>query len=964
MKINYHQVKLLIVFGLFFIYNLTTAQISYTAKGKVLDAQTNEPLPGATVQLQGNGKGTVTNLDGQFILDKISQKKATLLISYISYQPAAIECDFSNQRTLIYTIKLNPSTTKLEQVEVRGQARGQVKAMIEQKKAINIKNVVSSEQIEKFPDVNAAEAMQRIPGITIQREQGEGKYIQLRGTPPELTNFNINGEQIPSPEGEVRYVGMDIISADQIETIEVTKVLTPDMDADGIGGNVNIVTKKATDQEPEINASLAAGYGNLRQSDNYQLQFSYGQRYGNFGFKANGSYYINNQGADNMEFEFAKGPFWGSTDEGIDNYHVQYREVQLRHYETTRKRTGLSATLDYQIGNHSTIYLRGMFNRFIDDEVRRRLIYPLDDALSMQTYLYGDVERDVKDREKIQEVNSINLGGEHKFSLLSLDYEGAYSAATENQPDRMEAIFDSPGHGINIKFNLDDPDWPVANFIDTIGRNHALNYEEYKLDELTFENSVIEDNNLTFKLNVKIPYSFGFSHQGFFKIGGKTRLKEKTRDVKVREYGAYYVNSYSYPDKTPPMNLLTVDDGFHVTDFLDRGYELDHMVSPSLLRDFYEKYPHHFVYDRHSTATNTSGEDYTANEEIYAFYGMVKHDWNDLMFSGGVRYEKTLIDYQGIRVIKNHANKFEGLDTLTDKRTHEFILPMFQFKYTISNDFNVRLGYTYSYSRPNFEDVLPYRDDKGRDEVKYGNPDLEYPKSMNVDLLIERYLRDGGILSGGVFYKNIDDFVFYYNRFAHEGEDPSAFGLMHIEKAENGNEAFVYGAELQSQFKLFFLPGFLGDFGLFMNYTYTHSRALINKRFPANDFNAIIRFGEETSFGSETEEEELTLPGQARHTSNLAFFYDSKKIYAKISANYHDAFLDVLGADSDLDIYYDEAWHFDFTANYSISENLKIFTDFRNLSNAPLKYYMGKPDRVAQQEFYSWTGRLGLKLNF
>jgi len=228
---------------------------STTIRGKVVDAFTGEVLPGATVMLKGTQLGTSADGQGKFKLDGIKGESIVLLVSFIGYESTEFTHALSaKEKQNSLTIKLKPMAEELELVEVTGEALGQVKAMVEQREAVNIKNVVSSEQIDKFPDVSAADVVQRIPGITLQRDQGEGKYIQLRGTPPELTNFNINGEQIPSPEGNVRYVGMDVISANQIDIIEVTKVLTPDMDADGIGGSVNIVTKKASGDKPQINA--------------------------------------------------------------------------------------------------------------------------------------------------------------------------------------------------------------------------------------------------------------------------------------------------------------------------------------------------------------------------------------------------------------------------------------------------------------------------------------------------------------------------------------------------------------------------------------------------------------------------------------------------------------------------------------------------------------------------------------
>ncbi len=933
----------------------------YTISGKVVDQDTREPLPGATIKIENSSKGTTTNLNGEFIIKSIPREKINISISYIGYNRQTIVHDFGQKSDPYLEIKLKPASTEIDQVEVMANTKGQVKAMLDQKRAINIKNIVSSEQLEQFPDLNAAEAMQRIPGITLQRDQGEGKYVQLRGTPPELTNFNINGEQIPSPEGDVRYVGMDIISADQIESIEISKVLTPDMDADGIGGTVNIITKKAKGEKPEITASSAAGYSNLRKSNNYQLQFSYGQRYNKFGFTMNSSYYQNNQGADNLEYDYAKGPFWGSTSEGVENYHVQYREVQLRHYNITRERIGLSATLDYEFNEKSNIYLRGMYNRFSDDETRRRLIYSLDDAINFQYYLYGDVERDIKDRVKNQEVNTLNLGGEHDFDFIIVDYEAAFAIAKEDQPDRLEALFDSPGHGINIKFNLDNPDWPRATFPEETGYNHANNFEEYDLDDVLFEKSHIIDRNNTYKLNLKIPYDFG-TNSGFVKFGGKTRIKKKTRDIQAQQYGAYYSRSLLYPDSTAQLSLIEMNDGFEETNLLNQGYILDYMPSPDRLRKFYEEAPHHFIYDRSSTLTNSFGEDYTARENIYALYGMMKHDINDLMVLGGIRYERTDINYEGVKILNNHAGNYIGKETLKDKRIHEFFLPQFQAKYSINADFNLRAGLTYTYSRPNFEDVLPYRDED-RDKVKYGNPDLKFPRSTNIDFLGERYLKKAGVLSGGLFYKKIEDFIFYYKRFAHEGTDFSAYDLMEIEKAENGIEAFVYGAEIQVQSKFYFFKGFVRDFGVFANYTFTHSEAMINKRLPANSFNSVVAFGVDSldTFSSSEEIETIPLPGQAKHTTNLAIFYDSKKIYAKLTAHYHDDFLHKLGADKDLDEYYDKSWHLDFTTNVSITRKLKLFTDVKNLTNQPLKYYLGTPDILQKQEFYSWWFRAGIR---
>jgi TonB-dependent receptor len=205
--------------------------------------------------------------------------------------------------------QVKKDTTVMQQIEITTRFEEQQKALEHMKDADNILSVISLQQIKLFPDVNAAEAVQRISGITLQRDQGEGRFVQLRGTPPQLTNFNINGEQIPSPEGDVRFVGLDVIAADQIEKIEVIKSLTPDMDGDGIAGTVNVVTRSAVSFQPKVSVSIAGGYNALRNSLNQNIAMvSFAQRIGNHGIVFGGNTYTSNQGAHNMEFNYTKRP--------------------------------------------------------------------------------------------------------------------------------------------------------------------------------------------------------------------------------------------------------------------------------------------------------------------------------------------------------------------------------------------------------------------------------------------------------------------------------------------------------------------------------------------------------------------------------------------------------------------------------------------------------------------------------
>lgn len=944
--------------------SITYAQFSIN--GKVIDEETGEPLSGAAIIEKGTYNGVMADKQGRFSLS-INENKAILIeVSFIGYETATIDYDPATS-ALPLLVSLTSTSSQLGEVVIDGIMEGQIRAMIEMKQAENIKNIVTQEQILTFPDLNAAEVMQRIPGITLQRDQGEGRFVQLRGTPPELTNFNINGEQVPSPEGNFRYVGMDIIPSDQIESVEVTKVMTPDMDGDGIGGSVDIKTKSPKDGEPQMSATVVSGYNNLREKPIYNVQFAYGQRTNKLGFQINSSYFQNNQGSENIEFSFAKGPFFGDTTqaEGQDNFFVHYREAQLRHYEITRTRISVSPTIDYKFNSTSQIYLRGMYNLFTDDETRRRLIYDLEDPLNATYFLYGGISHDVRQRTKQQSLGTIALGGEHLWMGMTIDYQLFYAEAGEETPDGFESRFDSPGQAITIDFDTSDPDYPVATFPNESNAGNATDYANFEFDEMQLEESFSRERLLTPRLNITHEYTLGNGQNGYFKWGGKIRSRTKTQDIRNLTYGAYNETSILYPGEGGPLNLETAVDDFYVDDHLGQGYVLQNMPSPEVILDFYEFYNQFFILSRNETRKNTYNQDYRYKEDIYAAYGMIRHNAGKLMVVSGLRYERTDVSQNQAFGVRLNGNQFLGIDTTNTQRVQDFWLPQIQFKYALTPDVNIRAALTYTYSRPNYDDVIPSREED-RNEVSIGNPDLNFPRSMNIDLMIERYYRTS-IFSGGLFYKKIDDFVFSYKRFGREGEPGSGnFPVFEFTKPLNGEDAFVYGAEFQAQFKLDFLKGFFSDFGLFTNYTYTRSQAFLPQRVPANYAEAIIidpLADDLSSFFDAEDREEIQLPGQAEHTLNAAIFYDGPKFFARLTTNYQDAFLVELGPDADLDVYYDAALRLDLTMNYKLNSKLTLFNDWINLTNEPLRYYIGDEGVVQQQEFYSWWTRAGLRLN-
>lgn len=269
---------------LFFALTINLTLHAAVVEGIVTDAATGETLPGATIVIDGTTIGVIADLNGHFEFPNLPTGRHSLKASFIGYQDNVFAVTVTEGLRYTHNFILVSAAATISEIVISERATGQVRTLNEQKDAANIKNIVSEAQIISFPDLNAADAIQRVPGVTLTRDQGEGKYVQLRGTPPELTNFNVNGIQLPSPESSIRTVGLDVINASQIQTIEITKVLTPDMNGDAIGGSINLKTKRAESTEPEFNVVLAGGYNNLRQSPNGELQFTFSQRKGRIGF--------------------------------------------------------------------------------------------------------------------------------------------------------------------------------------------------------------------------------------------------------------------------------------------------------------------------------------------------------------------------------------------------------------------------------------------------------------------------------------------------------------------------------------------------------------------------------------------------------------------------------------------------------------------------------------------------------
>lgn len=879
--------------------------------GVMRDALTEARLPGATVRIKESTEGTFTSLDGGFVIRTSRVGDLILVVSYIGYEKLELPITITPGEETHVEGLLQPVSGELSEVVITENLQGTARAMNQQRSSDVIMNVVAADQIGRFPDPNAAEALQRVQGINIERDQGEGRYVLIRGLAPQFTNININGEQIPSPEADVRYVALDAIPSDQLASMEVFKTLRPDLDGDAIGGSVNLITRKAQSEDPSIRGSLVGGFNNLMGEPNGQGSLQYGQRFldNKLGVMLNSSYYVNNLGSHNWE-----------RDPRDDFSNVDEHELELRDYELTRTRLGLSSTVDYKFNNRHEVYFRTMYNSFTDREWRRRYVFvPADE----------EVEQLTKDRFESQKVTSYNLGGIHQFNGFALDYEVAYAYAEQDTPFDHEVAFIAGDMPSDI--NYSNRKFPTLSTNPSYLRNDLFEFDEFETGS-----TMAQDRNYTGKFNISVPYSTGES-SGVIKFGSKVRFKQKSLTINQSVYEAI----------AGVPNADAFAGGRISEDFLDGRFELNEFPDVGQFIEYFNANPEQFELQIEDKIIDEALEAYEATEDVYAAYVMATHRFKKLTLVAGVRYEFTNVAYDSKEVVFNANDELEAILDVSGTNDYGYVLPQMNLRYELGKNTILRGAATYSYARPNFEDIIPAQEANIRDrEATVGNPNLKPVSALNLDAFAEHYMSNLGLISGGIYFKQLDDFIFtrrFRAGYPLNSPNPIANDLI-FTQAQNGGTANLLGAEFGFQRQLDFLPGAMKNLAVFLNYTYTNSDA----QFQRTD---------------DARLEDIRLPGQATHVGNFSLAYNDKKVSFRAALNLNGEYLDEIGADAENDIFVNSRLQLDVTAGYRINRNWRLFAEFINLTNQPFELYSGTSENLIQREFYSWWTRIGVKFD-
>ncbi len=801
-----------------------------------------------------------------------------------------------------------------EHVQVVGQAASIDQALKEQRSSDSIKSVVHADGMAQLPDENVAEAVQRLPGVSVERDQGEGRFVSVRGLGPDLNSVTINGTLVPSPESERRAVALDVLPSELVQSLSVIKTLTPDMDANSLGGTVDVKSLSAFDHKGLFyTGSTEASYDkNTHQtspkfSGAASNRFSLGDGIDNFGVAAALSWQKRDFGSDNVE----TGGAW-DFEQG-----ARLEEFEQRDYDISRERAGGGLNFDYKPDDLSSYYLRTLYSRYKDSETRNAASFEFADPQAAGEVGDAEGSRKLKQREETQEIQSYVLGGERMFGLWTLSGQAGYSRSSE----------DSPGHIANAAFTGID-DFADSGFYDNdkprpIVGQAFYNPSNFSLDQVDWEKQNTTDTEKNLRLDLARDYDLsGYASQ--VKFGGKVSRRNKDNDLDAWVYEDF--DDLGFSDDQ--LNLSSFQKGsvdYRLGQFGPgiSGSSIKQLLGGLNRADFYDE-------------TESRVNDFKISEDINAGYLMNTVDIDDWRFIAGMRYEGTEFEAKGTGATDG---EFQATDT---KRRYHHWLPGLHARYQLDKNTQVRAAWTKSVVRPTFGQLAPgfVIDD---DEATFGNPELKPLESSNLDLGIEHFMGRAGTVSAFVFYKDIKNFV-YNTDLAGTGAWAD-FAEAHT--FANGDSAKLYGLELAYSQKFDWLPAPWNGVLIGANTTFSRSDAEIKGFDAASGVNRT---------------RSIDLPNQSDTVGNLMVGWEDDKLSLRLSANYKSDYLYELASINDKahDSHVDAQTFVDFSARYSLSKNLQVSFEAQNLTDESYFVYTGHRSYNGQFEEYGPTYKLGL----
>jgi TonB-dependent receptor len=886
--------------------------------GRVVDVS-GAALPGAVVNIAGTSLQASTDREGEFYFGAVPVGRQTVSVSYLGLPSKEMAVTVEAGQRAVVDAKLGADVVRLQAFTVEGTRGGQAKALNLQRSSESLREMIAADAIGRFPDHNASETLQRMSSIALERDQGDGRFVSIRGLYGDLNSTQLNGVNIPSSENGTRRVNFDAIPTEILDGVELTKAVTPDMDGDAIGGSINLKTKTAFSQEGRILAASAEGvYNDFSEKWGHKLGLTYGQRFADdkWGFILSLSDAVKEHAALDSE---------ASTPWALRNgVLVPDGNIDIREYQVRRIRQGASASLDFRPTKEDSFFLRGTYNHFSDTEQRFRELFRNTAATTTVidavrgTVTGRPIQIDVKDRTEDQNFYNVSIGGEHTRGAWQVDYLAAIAQAELPDPFRSEYVFQSPNTSWTYDFS--NPYVPKLSG----AYQTAITPNSFTLNSHRVRNSLQQDEEMTLAFNVRRDVKAG-ELSGYWKAGLKYRDRQKTSDTEDFRYNANSAVNLGALGLYRFSNFRTDATNPFIT------------INPVAFDGYFRSNPGTFVLNPVSSLLGSRSVDYKTNEDVTAGYLMGSVTSGNLTVLGGLRVEKTDFETSGWRVTAP-GTAGQSFSALRLSNSYTNWLPGVHARYKLGKQTQLRASFNQSLARPNYGDSAGTASlDVGTNVETRGNPNLKPYQANNFDASIEFYPKALGVWSAGVFAKEIQDFIFRQTvaRAGQNGAD--------LVTPLNGTKAKIKGLELTWQQNLTMLPSPFDGLGIYSNYTLTDSDA---------------------NYGAARPGESLPFSRQSKSMGNFSVSYEKYGFFVRVSLNYRSPYIEDggLGTNTATDTWVDDHTQIDISTNYRLTKQLTVYAELLNVNEEPyIMHWTEKGNLLRKAEYYRFGAHIGIK---
>jgi TonB-dependent receptor len=811
----------------------------------------------------------------------------------------------------------------IEEITVVGSRASLQSAIQKQRDSDKVVGVIDSDALGTFADINVAESLRRISGIMVENDQGEGRYVSVRGMNTDLNAMTINGVSTAAPEDR-RGIILDGVPSDLLDSMTVYKTLTPNLDADTIGGAIDLETITAFSYDDMfVRLKAETSYNELTSdASNPKLSATFTNRWDVSGGEFGAALVMSDQERHIIAHNNENGG-WGDVAPNDD--------FETRYYDLTREREGVVLALDYRSDSGNSYFAHVFHNEYSDQEWRAK--WETRDGLedneplingSVFSYADSKVDTESRNRTELREITSLRLGASLQLNDRNrMDVEFFASEAEQDDRDRQAVIFRSDTIDQPITYDNSDPKKPVVTFPSAF-----YDPSNFALDAFEREFTLNTDEDIGAKVDV----TFDLNNNTQLQYGLKIRQREKLNALVFCAYEPTADILLSSVNFTSPENFFNVANGPTASFDQVKGFIGNLGSGTSALSDGTSCQNPGSQFELSGDEDEESiPADWTTEEDVLSGYVMATTTAGNATWVYGLRYEDTDTTYRG----KAFDGGFAGFTSF--ENDYGFAAPSINLKYEVAADQIVRAGLFRSLVRPGFQEsnagaIVDTEDN----EIEGGNPNLDPTTAWNFDLTYEYYMSDLTFVGAGLFYKQIDDAIVEV-----ESTDSVFRGQLYDVAGTfiNTDNADIRGLEFS--FQTAWENGFL----LVANYTLSDGETDL----PADSVNG-----------------QRTIPffKQAKHTANLSVGYDSGAWDVRLAGNYRSKFLDEIGDDAMTDRYTDDYMQIDLTARYTVNDNLTVTAEAINLNDEPEYYYFGNSSRLSQYDEYGTTYGLGLRYTF